>query len=471
MRRLLLLSTALTALLLIAPAGASALCNGLAATVGGATSGSDTLNGTSGDDVIEGLGGNDSINGAGGNDTICGGDGDDTVDGGLGADHLEGGTTGETNGDTVTFASLPTSGSPSTSGIFGNLSTGTATTFLFNPSSQEVDSLAQFENLTGSNASDVLTGDGNANTITGLNLPDGILGGGGDDHLVDDTDASFFQDQVRYTDATGGVSVNLTTGTASGAGVGTDTISTGFGSIDGSNFDDTLVGTAGDDTISGESGNDVIETKAGGDFANGLGGTDTISYANETGPVVTSDLNSGANNNVTAPGGTDTIFQVENLIGSAQNDQITGGSVDNVFDGRGGEDQLNGRAGGSDTAAYGGLSAGVSANLATGTATGQGSDTLTNMDNLIGSSQNDTLTGNGSDNVLDGGSAGSDTVRFDGVAAGMVASLGAGTATGQGTDTLTNLDNLGGSSSGDSLNGNDGPNTIDGGASGDTAEG
>src|SRR5215475_2689426 len=143
MRRPVLLTLTICALLSAAPTSASALCNGMAATVGGATGGNDTLTGTAGNDVIEGLAGNDTINGAGGDDTICGGDGDDTIDGGLGADHLEGGTAAETNGDTVTFASLPTSGSPSTSGIFGNLSTGTATTFLFNPSSQEVDSLAQ----------------------------------------------------------------------------------------------------------------------------------------------------------------------------------------------------------------------------------------------------------------------------------------------------------------------------------------
>jgi Ca2+-binding RTX toxin-like protein len=62
-RRLLGVTVALLAVLLAAPASASALCNGLTATVGGATSGNDTLNGTSGDDVIEGLGGNDTMNG------------------------------------------------------------------------------------------------------------------------------------------------------------------------------------------------------------------------------------------------------------------------------------------------------------------------------------------------------------------------------------------------------------------------
>ena len=41
--------------------------------------------------------------------------------------------------------------------------------------------------------------------------------------------------------------------------------------------------------------------------------------------------------------------------------------------------------------------------------TGDGTDTLSSIENLTGGSGNDTLTGNGSDNVLTGG-AGDDTL-------------------------------------------------------------
>ncbi len=68
----------------------------------------------------------------------------------------------------------------------------------------------------------------------------------------------------------------------------------------------------------------------------------------------------------------------------------------------GGADHLNGGAGGSDTASFAGLSTAVDANLATGIATGQGTDTLTSIENLTGSLQNDTLTGDGNPNVLSG---------------------------------------------------------------------
>ena len=51
-------------------------------TIGGATSGADSLTGTAGDDFIPGLGGNDTLRGLAGNDTLDGGDGNDLLDGG-----------------------------------------------------------------------------------------------------------------------------------------------------------------------------------------------------------------------------------------------------------------------------------------------------------------------------------------------------------------------------------------------------
>ena len=60
---------------------------------------------------------------------------------------------------------------------------------------------------------------------------------------------------------------------------------------------------------------------------------------------------------------------------------------------------------GTDTVTYDGAANGVTVNLATGTATdGVGdTDTLTSIENLIGSANNDTFTGNGSVNEFTGG--------------------------------------------------------------------
>jgi Ca2+-binding RTX toxin-like protein len=393
--RLLLLTAALLALFVVAPASASALCNGMAATVGGATSANDTLTGTSGVDVIEGLGGNDTINGGGGNDTICGDDGDDTIDGGSGNDHMEGGTTGETAGDTVTFVSV-------TVQLTADLQTQTATN-----TNGDSDALLEFENLTGTNTFDTLRGNSGPNVITGLDAPDNFQGRSGDDALVDPV---FPVDlgSAQYSDATGPVTGTAGNGshTASGAGVGTDTLVNIHG-IEGSPFDDLLTGDSSDNLLDGFGGSDFFEPLGGFDHVEGGTGADTITYANETGPIVTADLSTSTTGNVSVPGNSsDTVGTVENLIGSAQNDQITGGTESNVFDGRGGDDQLNGGAGGSDTASFAGLASGVGASLAGGTAAGQGTDTLTNMDNLMGSPEGDSLTGNDGPNTIDGGASG-----------------------------------------------------------------
>jgi Ca2+-binding RTX toxin-like protein len=89
-----------------------------------------------------------------------------------------------------------------------------------------------------------------------------------------------------------------------------------------------------------------------------------------------------------------------NLVGGDGADTLTSGA---------GNNSLNGM-GGVDTVSYADAGAGVTVNLATGTATGGGgNDTLSNIENVVGSSHTDTITGTTGANELSGG-AGDDTL-------------------------------------------------------------
>jgi Tol biopolymer transport system component len=107
------------------------------------------------------------------------------------------------------------------------------------------------------------------------------------------------------------------------------------------------------------------------------------------------------------------------LVGTAGKDVLCGDGRDNKLNGAGGNDIVLGRAGndaltgalgndtlnggpGTDTALYLGSTA-VRASLATGFATGVGSDVLLGVENLTGGTGADTLTGSAAANVLTGG--------------------------------------------------------------------
>lgn len=110
---------------------------------------------------------------------------------------------------------------------------------------------------------------------------------------------------------------------------------------------------------------------------------------------------------------------IENAIGSSLGDYIYGNSLNNnlasgdgndTLIGGTGNDTINGAAG-SDTVSYAYLTSGsVNVDLTAGTGNaGTGDvDTLSNIENVIGSNGNDTIKGNNADNLLQGG-AGNDT--------------------------------------------------------------
>ncbi len=139
---------------------------------------------------------------------------------------------------------------------------------------------------------------------------------------------------------------------------------------------------------------------------------------------------------------------------------IIGNAGNNILAGLGGADSLDGGAG-IDTASYAVSNAGVNVSLMTGLGSGGDAegDTLIRIENLTGSAFNDTLEGNGGNNVLTGG-AGIDTVSYEHALAGVTVSLAVTTAQntiGAGTDTLSGFENLIGSAFNDTLTGTPAP--------------
>jgi Ca2+-binding RTX toxin-like protein len=109
-------------------------------------------------------------------------------------------------------------------------------------------------------------------------------------------------------------------------------------------------------------------------------------------------------------------------------------------------------------------------------------DVISNFENLLGSAKADTLTGDGNNNVIEGGlgndtldggghAAGGDTLSYAKATAAVKVSLAIATAQatgGGGTDTVTGFENLTGGAAGDTLFGDGGANTIAGMAGNDT---
>ena len=166
---------------------------------------------------------------------------------------------------------------------------------------------------------------------------------------------------------------------------------------------------------------------------------------------------------------------------------LKGGAGNDYLQGTLGDDVINGGTG-NDTASF----AMAFSNTATGVAvdlhlqgaaqnTGAaGNDTLSGIENLIGSQYNDTLTGDATNNVIEGGlgndtlvgGGGNDTASYAGATAGVTVNLalqgGAQSTVNAGSDTLSGFTNLLGSGFNDSLTGDTGANTLTGGGGDDT---
>jgi Ca2+-binding RTX toxin-like protein len=286
--------------------------------------------------IISGLG-NDSLTGDGqanvltgnaGNDTLLGGDGNDTLSGGTGSDSLDGGLG---TGDVLDYSYATT-----------NITLAVGATSLTVVTGTDVDTLANFEGIIGGSGADSLTGDANANYLGGNAGNDTLLGGDGNDTLSGGAGADPLDggtgtgDVLDYSYATGNLVLSVATATSgiysvAGSTTDVDTLKNFEGIIGGSGNDsftgnasaNYLAGNAGNDTLTGNTGDTLVggdgndsmiidSTFLGSGSINGGTGTDTVSFAANSGDMTLSSANFS-----------NIITQVEVLDFTALNTNVT----------------------------------------------------------------------------------------------------------------------------------------------------
>ncbi len=366
------------------------------------------------------------------------GDGNDTLSGNSANNILNGGR----GNDTVSYAS-------DSAGVQLNLTTGAVT-----GTASGIDALANIENAIGGSGDDDLTGSLEANTLTGGAGDDKLAGLGGNDVL----DGGDGIDAVDYSANNAGVTANLATGTATGVGVGTDSL-LNIEDFLGGNGADFVVGSTLDNTIFGNGGNDYLQGRDGNDTLFGGVGEDVLLGQNDDDDL----YGGGGNDQVFGQAGNDTLDGGDGddiVSGGLGNDTISGGAGIDIVLGGGGDDVMNGNDG-DDTLSGGG-----------------GIDTLNGdagNDLIVGAAGNDILNGGAGDDVLSGGND-DDTVNGDdgndqvfGAAGNDILDGGIGNDTvsgGAGIDTVSGgsgQDTVLGSAGNDTLYGNDDNDTLSGG--------
>ena len=373
---------------------------------------------------------------------------------------------------------------------------------------------------------DTLTNGWSFNFIGGIGPDRGIAGDSNDffqNSAGDDFyDGQFGYDRVNFSHATGPINVQLASGSVTGnASVGIDTLRS-IEFVTGTNYADTFNATdfSKDSTNSGSTVTfningtlNEFEGRGGNDTIIGNGDT-RISYLHATAGVTVDFALGTADGDASV--GHDTFSGVNRVRGSYFDDLLYGSNnpsnTHEDFEGRGGNDYIDGR-GGFDRAVYGNEdTTGISVNLAAGTVVGgpnTGTDTLRSIEGIGGtdfadifdatgftaSSTNAGSAGvNGSGNAFNEfeGRGGNDTITGNGntrvafynAAAGVTVVLGAGGSgksygtapdnpaglasepidlAGVGTDTfVSGVSRVRGSEFGDIIVGNGGNNTFEG---------
>lgn len=234
----------------------------------------------------------------------------------------------------------------------------------------------------GGDGKDLIWSYGGSDILYGEAGNDTLYGGDGNDVLYGGDDRDVLAGDNGNDTLEGGGDNDLLIG-----GEGSDRLRGGDG-------DDQLHGGAGDNSFNGGAGNDILVGGADADWAymtdlngndryNGNEGFDVADYFNLNGQIRLTPVSDGTYSVAKISGGrvtgTDVLDNVENVIGTNNNDTMIGYTADDFFQGQEGDDVLIGNGG---------------------------------RDSLYGGNGNDTLHGGSGYDTLNGG-FGDDTFRFD----------------------------------------------------------
>lgn len=356
----------------------------------------ETINGTSGNDVIDPGLGTDSVFAGAGNDNVSSSEGFDYLDGGDGVDRvsflgLNEGYTIDLANETAVLRSNPGAGTETIIGFENVLGTAFAD-IIFGSSDTN--------NLNGAGGNDIIL---LSSSTTGFPNPgngDQVFGGSGDDTI------GFALAGVGQSNLGSGHHFDGDSGTdrfvfeTFGSNYQVDFVNGTFVQLSTGNQIATLQSI---EAVTAGGGNDmIIMSSTGGLSINGANGTDTVSYAfAQAGVTVRLGLLSGQ---ITGQS-QDTLFNIENVVGTQFADIIVGDSSNNTIEGGLGKDNLDGGLG-IDTVSYAGSTLGVIVDLtlqgSTQDTQGGGLDLLDNFENIRGSNFDDIFTGDAGTNEIYG---------------------------------------------------------------------
>jgi len=200
--------------------------------------------------------------------------------------------------------------------------------------------------------------------------------------------------------------------------------------LSGREGDDVLEGRGGNDTLDGGAGNDTLIGGAGVDLMRGGAGNDSFVWSAGDGK----DTFDGGD-------GVDTVSMTGGAAGEVATANWNGAVITRLFDNAlvDVETVHLDMAGGNDWLQYNGTAA-AAVNLGAGTASGLAS--IANVENVIGGSGNDILTGDSGANKINGG-AGADIITGGAGNDNLTGGLGNDTfvyAPGAGADTINDFD-------------------------------